>query len=244
MSAMIEVKNLHKSYAGFHALKGISVSIKTGETVAVIGPSGSGKSTFIRSINLLEPFQSGSITVDGIALREGANLTQIRREVGLVFQSFNLFPHLTILDNLTLAPQVALGKAKQECESLALELLERVGIADQAKKYPAQLSGGQQQRAAIARALVMRPKVMLFDEPTSSLDPEMTAEVLDVIKGLAHSGMTLIIVTHEMGFAREVSDRILFFDQGQIIEEGTPGEFFSSPKHPRCKSFLAKTLRY
>jgi len=217
--------------------------MKKGEVVVICGPSGSGKSTFIRTINRLEEHQRGQIIVDGIELTHDLrNIEAIRREVGMVFQQFNLFPHLTVMQNITLAPVWVLKIKKSKAEEIATQLLERVGIPEQAHKYPGQLSGGQQQRVVIARALAMTPKIMLFDEPTSALDPEMIKEVLDVMKELARSGMTMIVVTHEMGFAREVADRIIFFDFGQLIEQNTPEEFFHNPKHERTKLFLSQIL--
>ncbi|GGK87826.1 amino acid ABC transporter ATP-binding protein [Deinococcus radiotolerans] len=239
---IIDVRDVHKHFGSFHALRGVNLRVQPGEVVVVIGPSGSGKSTFIRTINALDPHDGGQITVDGIPLDGKGNLDAIRREVGMVFQSFNLFPHLTVLENITLAPTRVRKQSKAEAEKRGLELLRRVGIEEQAHKYPAQLSGGQQQRVAIARALAMDPKVMLFDEPTSALDPEMIKEVLDVMKELARTGMTMLVVTHEMGFAREVADRILFFDQGNIVEDTTPEDFYQNPKHERAKAFLSKIL--
>lgn len=239
---MVTAKNIHKSFDGMPALKGINLAVKKGEVVVIVGPSGSGKSTFIRTLNRLETFSDGEIFIDGIQLKDGENLESIRKEVGMVFQNFNLFPHLTVLQNITLAPIKVKKMPKAEAENLALELLKRVGIPEKASKYPGSLSGGQQQRVAIARALAMKPKVMLFDEPTSSLDPEMVNEVLQVMKELAYSGMTMIVVTHEMGFAREVADRVIFFDQGMIIEEGTPESFFATPKEERTKLFLGQAL--
>ena len=224
-------------------LKGISISIKAGEVVVVFGPSGSGKSTFIRTINRLEEHQRGTIIVDGIELTHDIrNIAAVRSEIGMVFQQFNLFPHLTVLQNIMLAPTWVRRWPNDKAEQVATDLLKRVGIPEQAHKYPAQLSGGQQQRVAIARALAMQPKIMLFDEPTSALDPEMIKEVLDVMIGLAQSGMTMIVVTHEMGFARSVADRLVFIDDGQIVEEGTPSEIFSQPKHDRTKLFLSQIL--
>jgi general L-amino acid transport system ATP-binding protein len=224
-------------------LKGISISIKAGEVVVVFGPSGSGKSTFIRTINRLEEHQRGTIIVDGIELTHDIrNIAAVRSEIGMVFQQFNLFPHLTVLQNIMLAPTWVRRWPNDKAEQVATDLLKRVGIPEQAHKYPAQLSGGQQQRVAIARALAMQPKIMLFDEPTSALDPEMIKEVLDVMIGLAQSGMTMIVVTHEMGFARSVADRLVFIDDGQIVEEGTPNEIFSQPKHDRTKLFLSQIL--
>lgn len=239
---MIQISNLHQSYGSHSVLRGINLVVKEKEVVCIIGPSGSGKSTLIRTINRLEKFDSGEIIVDGIRLEEGAPLEKIRAEVGMVFQNFNLFPHLTVLENITLAPRLVRKTPEREAIQKAKTLLEQVGIPEKAHSYPSQLSGGQQQRVAIARALAMEPKIMLFDEPTSALDPEMTGEVLQVIRDLAHRGMTLLIVTHEMGFAREVADRILFFDQGQIIEEGAPVDFFRSPKTERGQSFLRQVL--
>ena len=239
---IVVARNVVKNFGSFEALKGVDLTVKKGEVVVIIGPSGSGKSTFIRTLNRLEGFDAGKITIDGILLQEGENLDRIRREVGMVFQSFNLFPHLTVLQNITLAPVKVKGLSKEEAEKLAMDLLRRVGIVEQAHKYPAGLSGGQQQRVAIARALAMQPKVMLFDEPTSALDPEMVNEVLQVMKELALSGMTMIVVTHEMGFAKEVADRIIFFDQGRIIEEAEPSVFFKYPTHERARAFLGQIL--
>ena len=240
---IIICRDVHKWFGDFHALRGISLTMKKGEVVVICGPSGSGKSTFIRTINRLEEHQRGQIIVDGIELTHDLrNIEAIRREVGMVFQQFNLFPHLTVMQNITLAPVWVLKMKKSEAQEVATQLLERVGIPEQADKYPGQLSGGQQQRVVIARALAMAPKIMLFDEPTSALDPEMIKEVLDVMKELALSGMTMIVVTHEMGFAREVADRIIFFDFGQLIEENTPEEFFHNPKHERTKLFLSQIL--
>jgi general L-amino acid transport system ATP-binding protein len=241
---MVVAENIHKSFDGVGALNGINLKVKKGEVVVIIGPSGSGKSTFIRTLNRLEHFDQGAITVDGIKLENGANLEAIRREVGMVFQSFNLFPHLTVLENIVLAPMKVRGLSQEEAERLAMDLLKRVGITDKANKYPSACSGGQQQRVAIARALAMQPKVMLFDEPTSALDPEMVNEVLLVMKELALSGMTMVVVTHEMGFAREVADRVIFFDQGKIIEEGSPAEIFKSPKEERTRAFLGQILSH
>ena len=236
-------KDIHKWYGKLHVLKGVSLTVKRGEVVVILGPSGSGKSTFIRTINGLEDIQKGEIIVDGISLSDDvAGIKVIRKETGMVFQSFNLFPHMTILKNITLAPVWVRKWPKAKAEKIAMELLERVGIADQAHKYPGQLSGGQQQRAAIARALAMQPKIMLFDEPTSALDPEMIKEVLDVMKSLAKSGMTMLIVTHEINFAREVADRVVLFDNGEIVEMAPPNEFFDNPKHERTKQFLSQVL--
>ena len=239
---MIEIENLHKSFGDAHILKGIDLSIAEREVVVIIGPSGSGKSTLLRCMNYLEEPDQGKITVDGIALSGEANINKVRMEVGMVFQRFNLFPHMTVLDNITLAPRKVRKMQKDEAESLAHELLGKVGLADKADAFPEQLSGGQQQRVAIARALAMRPKVMLFDEPTSALDPEMVGEVLDVMRTLAKSGMTMVVVTHEMGFAREVGDRLLFVDEGRIVEQGEPREVFEHPQEERTKLFLSKVL--
>ena len=241
--SIIEAKDVKKWFGDFQALKGISMEIQEGEVLVICGPSGSGKSTFIRCINRLEQHQEGSIMVDGIELTNDIkNIEAIRSEVGMVFQSFNLFPHLTVLQNITLAPTWVRKKSKSDSEQKAMELLERVGIPEQANKFPGQLSGGQQQRVAIARALAMEPKIMLFDEPTSALDPEMIKEVLDVMKELAKSGMTMIVVTHEMGFAKEVADRVMLFDDGLMVEENTPNEFFDNPKNDRTKLFLSQIL--
>ncbi len=240
---IIICRDVHKWYGDFHVLKGISVVVKKGEVVVVFGPSGSGKSTFIRCINRLEDHQRGQIIVDGIELTNDIrNIEAIRSEVGMVFQQFNLFPHLTVLQNIALAPVWVRKWPRARAEEVAMELLRRVGIPEQAHKYPGQLSGGQQQRVAIARALAMQPKIMLFDEPTSALDPEMIKEVLDVMIELAESGMTMIVVTHEMGFARQVADRMIFFDQGQIVEQGTPEQIFTAPKEERTKLFLSQIL--
>ena len=240
---IIIYRDVHKWYGDFHALRGISFTLQKGEVVVICGPSGSGKSTCIRTINRLEEHQRGQIIVDGIELTNDLrNIEAIRREIGMVFQQFNLFPHLTVTQNIALAPIWVLKKKKSKAQQIALELLERVGIPEQADKYPSQLSGGQQQRVAIARAMAMSPKIMLFDEPTSALDPEMIKEVLDVMKELARSGMTMIVITHEMGFAREVADRIIFFDFGQLVEQNTPEEFFHNPAHERTKLFLSQIL--
>jgi general L-amino acid transport system ATP-binding protein len=240
---IIVCESVNKWYGEYHALRDVSLRVKKGEVIVVFGPSGSGKSTFIRTINRLEEHQEGRIVVDGIEMTNDIrNIDQIRRETGMVFQQFNLFPHLTVLDNITLAQIWVRKKTKKESEARALELLERVGIQEQARKYPGQLSGGQQQRVAIARALAMDPRIMLFDEPTSALDPEMIKEVLDVMKTLARSGMTMLCVTHEMAFAREVADRMIFMDRGQIVEEGTPQQIFSSPRQERTKLFLSQIL--
>ena len=240
---IIVCREVHKWFDDFHVLKGITISIKRQEVVVVFGPSGSGKSTFIRTINRLEDHQRGDIIVDGIELTNDVrNIEAIRAEVGMVFQQFNLFPHLKVIDNVTLAPIWVRKWPKQKAEKQAMELLERVGIPEQAQKYPGQLSGGQQQRVAIARSLAMQPKIMLFDEPTSALDPEMIKEVLDVMKTLALSGMTMIVVTHEMGFAREVADRLVFFDEGKIVEQGPPDQIFQDPQEERTKLFLSQIL--
>ena len=240
---IIICRDVHKWYGEFHALRGVTTTIKKGEVVVVFGPSGSGKSTFIRTINRLEEHQRGQIIVDGIEMSDDVrNIDAIRRDVGMVFQSFNLFPHLTIMRNITLAPTKVRKIPAAEAEKIAMELLERVGIPDQADKYPKELSGGQQQRVAIARALAMKPNIMLFDEPTSALDPEMIKEVLDVMKELAESGMTMIVVSHEMGFAREVANRMMMFDEGVIVEEGTPHQIFEDPQSDRTKLFLSQIL--
>lgn len=240
---MIHVNNLHKSFGKNDVLKGINENIKKGEVVVVIGPSGSGKSTFLRCLNLLEEPTSGEIVFEGKSITDKkVDINKIREKMGMVFQQFNLFPHKTVLDNLTIAPVKVKGLSKAEAEKKAFELLERVGLTDKAKAYPSSLSGGQKQRIAIARALAMEPDVMLFDEPTSALDPEMVGEVLSVMKDLAKEGMTMVVVTHEMGFAREVGDRILFMDAGNIVEQGTPEEIFSHPKNSRTIDFLSKVL--
>lgn len=241
---IITCRRVNKWYSNdLHVLKNVDIDIKRGEIVVILGPSGSGKSTFIRTINALEEIQEGEIIVDNIPLSNDiANIEGIRKETGMVFQSFNLFPHLTILKNITLAPIWVRKWPKDKAEKIAMELLDRVGIPEQAHKYPGQLSGGQQQRVAIARALAMQPKIMLFDEPTSALDPEMVKEVLDVMKELCCTGMTMLVVTHEMNFAREVADRIILFDQGEIIEMGTPNEIFDNPKQERTKLFLSKII--
>ena len=241
---IIICRDVNKWYGEFHALKNVSLAVKRQEVVVIIGPSGSGKSTFIRTINRLEEHQSGDILVDGIPLtRDVRNIEAIRMETGMVFQQFNLFPHLTVLENITLAPIHVRKRKKQEAEAHAMELLERVKIPEQARKYPGQLSGGQQQRVAIARALAMKPQIMLFDEPTSALDPEMIREVLEVMEDLAEEGMTMLVVTHEMGFARGVADRIVFMDSGEIVEIGTPDTFYTSPQHDRTKLFLQQILK-
>jgi len=240
---IIVCRDVHKWYGDFHVLRGVNTTIQRGHVVVIFGPSGSGKSTFIRTINRLEEHQRGSIVVDGIELTHDIrNVEAVRREVGMVFQSFNVFPHLTVLQNITLAPMKVRKWPRKRAEEVAMELLERVGIPEQAHKYSAQLSGGQQQRVAIARALAMQPKIMLFDEPTSALDPEMIKEVLDVMHELASSGMTMIVITHEMGFAREVADRMMMFDEGVIVEEGTPQDLFDNPQQERTKLFLSQIL--
>ena len=242
---LVRIDHVSKYYGDFKALDDVSLDILPGQVVAVIGASGSGKSTLCRTINRLETIQEGSIEIDGELLpEEGRDLTRLRAEVGMVFQSFNLFPHRTVLDNITLAPIKVRGISRSEAEATARSLLERVGLADQADKRPPQLSGGQQQRVAIARALAMDPKIMLFDEPTSALDPEMITEVLDVIKGLAAEGMTMLVVTHEMGFARSVADRVVFMDSGQIVESGAPSEFFAAPTTDRARDFLSTVLSH
>ena len=236
---MIELRHVNKHYGDLHVLRDISLSVRKGEVVVIIGPSGSGKSTLCRSINRLETIDSGEILLEGAPIpREGKKLAELRAQIGMVFQSFNLFAHMSVLDNITLAPVDVLRKGRKEAREEALQLLERVGVRDQADKVPAQLSGGQQQRAAIARSLAMHPKVMLFDEPTSALDPEMIQEVLNVIAELAKEGMTMLIVTHEMNFARRVADRVIFMDGGQIVEENTPDCFFSDPESQRARDFL------
>jgi polar amino acid transport system ATP-binding protein len=239
---MIDIKDLRKSFDDHEVLKGINLHINPQEVVVIIGPSGSGKSTLLRCMNMLEEPTSGRVVVDGIELNGEANINKAREEIGMVFQRFNLFPHMTVLQNITLAPIKVRKITKEEAERTAMDLLGQVGLADKADAYPPQLSGGQQQRVAIARALAMKPKVMLFDEPTSALDPEMVKEVLEVMKSLAHRGMTMAIVTHEMGFAREVGDRLLFVDEGQIVEQGPPKEVFDNPKEERTKLFFSKIL--
>ena len=239
---MIDIENLRKSFGDVEVLKGIDLTIKEKEVVVIIGPSGSGKSTLLRCMNYLEEPTSGEVSVDGIVLDGEANINKVREEVGMVFQRFNLFPHMTVLDNIMLAPIKVRHITKAEAEDTARKLLARVGLADKADAYSSQLSGGQQQRVAIARALAMKPKVMLFDEPTSALDPEMVGEVLDVMRKLAEEGMTMVIVTHEMGFAREVGDRLLFVDDGRIIEQGDPKEVFEHPQEERTRLFLSKVL--
>ncbi len=240
---MIEVKDLHKSFGKLDVLRGITETIQDREVICVIGPSGSGKSTFLRCLNLLEQPTAGSIWVDGVEITDEKNdVNKIRENMGMVFQRFNLFPHMSVLDNITLAPMKVKGVAKEQAEAEALELLKKVGLVEKAQVYPDNLSGGQQQRVAIARALAMHPDIMLFDEPTSALDPEMVGEVLNVIRDLAEEGMTMVIVTHEMGFAREVADRVLFIDGGVVLEQGTPQELFGNPQQERTQNFLAKVL--
>lgn len=241
-SEMIKVEGLRKSYGDNEVLKGIDVTIAEQEVVVVIGPSGGGKSTFLRCLNYLEVPTDGTITFDGIPLNGEANINEVRKEVGMVFQRFNLFPHMTVMDNLILAPMIVRHEKKEEAVEKARLYLDKVGLLNKADAYPGSLSGGQQQRVAIARALCMKPKAMLFDEPTSALDPEMINEVLDVMKNLAQEGMTMVVVTHEMGFAREVGDRILFLDGGKILEQGDPTEFFAHPKNERAQNFLSKIL--
>jgi general L-amino acid transport system ATP-binding protein len=240
---VIVAENVHKWYGQFHVLRGVSMTVNRGEVVVVMGPSGSGKSTFIRTFNALEEYQQGKITIDGIELSHDLrNIETIRREVGMVFQQFNLFPHLSVLQNVMLAPVWVRRWPKKKAEEVAMQLLERVGILEQAKKYPGQLSGGQQQRVAIARSLAMQPKIMLFDEPTSALDPEMVREVLDVMRNLAQTGITMVVVTHEVGFAREVADHIVLMDGGVLVEEAKPEEFFQNPKEERTRKFLSQIL--
>jgi len=243
--SIIKTENVTVSFGNFQALKGIDAEIKQGEIIVILGPSGSGKSTFIRTLNQLQPHDGGRIEVDGIEVGENTSISDLKRlrtDIGFVFQQFNLFPHLTVLENIALAPQKVKGMKKQEAEQIAIDLLEKVGIPEQKNKYAAELSGGQQQRVAIARALAMDPKIMLFDEPTSALDPEMIKEVLDVMIDLAKRDITMIVVTHEMGFAKEVGDRIMFFDEGHLVEESTPDVFFDNPKEERSKLFLEQIL--
>jgi general L-amino acid transport system ATP-binding protein len=242
---IIRCEDVHKWFDDFHALRGIDMQVKQGEVIVIFGPSGSGKSTFIRTLNRLEEHQQGHIVIDGIELSHDVrNIEKIRTETGMVFQQFNLFPHLSVMQNITLAPIWVRKWSKEKAQEVAMELLERVGIPEQAKKFPGQLSGGQQQRVAIARALAMQPKIMLFDEPTSALDPEMIKEVLDVMVELAKSGMTMLVVTHEMGFARAVADRMYFFDEGLIVESGTPEDVFHNPQEDRTKLFLSQILQH
>jgi general L-amino acid transport system ATP-binding protein len=245
MDDVIICREVRKWYGDFEALKGVSLEVKQGEVIVIIGPSGSGKSTFIRTLNRLEEHQEGDIIIDGITLSHDVrNIAEIRREVGMVFQQFNLFPHLTVLENITLAPINVRKWTRDHADEVAMKWLNRVGIPEQANKYPGQLSGGQQQRVAIARTLSMEPKILLFDEPTSALDPEMIKEVLDVMRDLANEGYTILAVTHEMGFAREVADRVIFMDFGQIVEQNTPSDFFANPKHERTKLFLSQILHH
>ncbi len=239
---IIHIENIHKHFGSVHALKGVNLDIHKGEVVVIIGPSGSGKSTLLRCINRLEEFDQGKIIVDNIPLDSAENINTVRTEVGMVFQQFNLFPHLTVLENITLAQNIVRKRDKAESEKVAMELLNKVGIPDKAYYYPGQLSGGQQQRVAIARALAMNPKIMLFDEPTSALDPEMIQEVLDVMVNLAKEGMTMVVVSHEMGFARAAAHRAILMDEGQIIEEAPPDVLFTNPKQERTRSFLSKVL--
>ncbi len=242
MEPIIQIKNVHKYFGHVHALQGVNLEIARGEVVVIIGPSGSGKSTMLRCINRLEEFDEGQIIVDGIPLDTAANINAVRTEVGMVFQQFNLFPHLSVLENLALAQRIIRKRSRAEAESVAMDLLKKVGIPDKAAAYPLQLSGGQQQRVAIARALAMNPKIMLFDEPTSALDPEMIQEVLDVMMTLAKEGMTMVVVSHEMGFTRAAANRAILMDAGQIIEQGPPSELFTHPKEERTKLFLSKIL--
>ena len=239
---MIKIRNLHKSFGDLEVLKGVNLTIAEKEVVVIIGPSGSGKSTLLRCMNYLEEPTDGTVEIDGTSLTTAKNINEVRREVGMVFQRFNLFPHMTVMENLMLAPMKVRGIKKADAEATAMTYLKKVGLADKANVYPEKLSGGQQQRVAIARALCMKPKALLFDEPTSALDPEMVGEVLNVMKTLAEEGMTMAVVTHEMGFAREVGDRVVFVDEGKILEEGTPEEIFSNAKEERTRSFLSKIL--
>jgi general L-amino acid transport system ATP-binding protein len=242
---IIQCQDVHKWYGSYHALRGIDMQVRKGEVIVIFGPSGSGKSTFIRTLNRLEEHQQGQIIIDGIELgHDVRNIEKIRQEIGMVFQQFNLFPHLTVLQNITMAPIWVRKWSKARAEEVGMQLLNRVGIPEQARKYPGQLSGGQQQRVAIARALAMQPKIMLFDEPTSALDPEMIKEVLDVMVELAQSGMTMLVVTHEMGFARAVANRMFFFDEGQVVESGSPKDIFINPKEARTKLFLSQILEH
>lgn len=243
MSDILEMRNVNKSFGSVQVLKDFNLTLKDGEKVVVIGPSGSGKSTILRCINQLEPIQAGQIFFEGQKINEKTDLSRLRVQIGMVFQRFNLFPHKTVLENIMEAPLVVKGVPKQEAAAKAMDLLKRVGLLDKADNYPKELSGGQQQRVAIARALAMNPKMMLFDEPTSALDPELVGEVLNVMKGLAEEGMTMVVVTHEMGFAREVADRVIFMDQGSVVEEGTPKEIFEAPQQERTKVFL-KRIRH
>lgn len=243
--SMIVFDKVNKYFGDFHVLKDINLTINKGEVVVVIGPSGSGKSTMLRCINRLEEITTGNLTVNNVSVNgKKTDINKLRREIGMVFQHFHLYPHKTVLENITLAPMKVLGKSEKEAKETAIKYLEKVGIPDKANSYPAQLSGGQQQRVAIARGLAMKPEVMLFDEPTSALDPEMIGEVLDVMKALAKEGMTMVVVTHEMGFAREVADRIVFMDEGRILEEAVPAEFYENPREERAKSFLSRILNH
>jgi len=242
MAPIIQIKNVHKRFGSVHALRGVSLDVERGEVVVIIGPSGSGKSTLLRCINRLEEFNEGSIVVDGIPLDTAENINAVRTEVGMVFQQFNLFPHLSVVDNITLAQRIIRKRDKAEAEEIAMQLLNKVGIPEKAKALPGQLSGGQQQRVAIARALAMNPKIMLFDEPTSALDPEMIQEVLDVMMNLAQEGMTMVVVSHEMGFARAAANRAILMDSGQIVEEAPPNILFSNPTQERTKEFLSRVL--
>ncbi|MGF7031082.1 putative glutamine transport system ATP-binding protein [Paenibacillus mucilaginosus] len=242
---MIKFRDVNKHYGTFHVLKDINLTIGQGEVVVVIGPSGSGKSTLLRCINRLETISDGDLTVDDVKINDKrTDINQLRRNIGMVFQHFNLYPHRTVLENITLAPMKVLGVSRQEAEETAMHYLTKVGIPEKAKVYPSQLSGGQQQRVAIARGLAMKPKIMLFDEPTSALDPEMIGEVLDVMRDLAKEGMTMVVVTHEMGFAREVADRVVFMDQGQILETSAPKDFFENPREERARTFLSRLLHH
>jgi polar amino acid transport system ATP-binding protein len=242
MEPIIRIENIHKYFGPVHALRGVSLTVDKGEVVVVIGPSGSGKSTLLRCINRLEEYDEGEIVVDGIPLDTAANINAVRTEVGMVFQQFNLFSHMTVLDNINLAQKVIRKRSAQECDRVAMQLLEKVGIPEKARFYPIQLSGGQQQRVAIARALAMNPKIMLFDEPTSALDPEMIKEVLDVMMDLAKEGMTMVVVSHEMGFARAAAHRVIFMADGEIVEQGAPTQVFENPQHERTKQFLSHIL--
>ena len=244
MDALIQIQQLRKSYGTVEVLHGIDLDVQSGEVVVVVGPSGSGKSTLIRCINLLEEYQAGAVRVDGMKVQRGPDLIKVRTEVGMVFQSFNLFPHLSTLENVSLGPLRVRHTPRKQAEQLANELLVKVGMAEHAHKYPAQLSGGQQQRVAIARALAMHPKVLLFDEPTSALDPEMVGEVLDVMQNLARTGVTMVIVSHEMGFARRVADRVIFMEAGRIVEQAAPEAFFGAPREPRTQAFLKAILQH
>ncbi len=243
MTPIIQIQDIHKRFAAVHALRGVSLEVEKGEVVVIVGPSGSGKSTLLRCINRLEEYDSGKVVVDGIPLDKTENINAVRREVGMVFQSFNLFSHLTVMDNLLLAQSVVRKRPKAEARQVANELLAKVGIPEKMGAYPAQLSGGQQQRVAIARALAMNPKIMLFDEPTSALDPEMITEVLEVMLQLAKEGMTMVVVSHEMGFARAAASRIIFMDEGQVIEQAPPAQLFAAPRHERTRQFLSKVLQ-